>query len=310
MAIPADFTYTRYLAAKKSVDDRALNRQVFEVFAQALRHHQESGPAAVLEVGGGIGTMVERLWDWEVLTNADYTAVDLLPDNITAAQTRLPVFARERGLTVAETGENSLVLTGPRRSLRLTLKGLDVFDFAAREAGRSVWDVLVAHAFLDLVDLDTAIPRLFALLRPGGWFYFTINFDGASILVPYLDPALDALIEKVYHETMDQRRVDGRASGSSCTGRLLFTVLPRFGGRIQAAGSSDWVVFPGPEGYPQDEAYFLHYLIHTVAGAVHGHPLLDEGSCREWTARRHQQIERGELAYVAHQLDFFGFKEG
>ncbi len=67
MAIPSDFSYTRYLAAKQSVDDRALNRQVFEVMAKALRSRQESSPVAILEVGCGIGTMLERLWDWGVL---------------------------------------------------------------------------------------------------------------------------------------------------------------------------------------------------------------------------------------------------
>jgi SAM-dependent methyltransferase len=309
MTIPSDFSYIRYLAAKKSVDDRALNRQVFAALAQTLGPRQESGPLAFLEVGSGIGTMVERLWDWGVLTNAHYSAVDLLPENIAAAQTRLPAFAQERGLQVAATGNNSWLFTGPRRSLRLTLEALDVFDFAAREAGRSTWDVLLAHAFLDLVDLETALPRLFALLKPGGCFYFNLNFDGATIFLPPLDPGLDALIEKLYHGTMDDRRIDDKPSGSSQTGRLLFSFLPKFGGRILAAGSSDWVVFPSPTAYPDGEAYFLHYIVNTVEGALRGHPLLSERSLQEWTSRRHQQIDQDKLVYLAHQLDFFGIKE-
>ncbi len=104
---PKEFSYTRYLAAKKSVDDRALNRQVFGTLVQALAPRQGSGPLAFLEVGCGIGTMVERLWDWGILVNADYTAVDLLPENIAAAQTRLPAFARERGLELREVGETA-----------------------------------------------------------------------------------------------------------------------------------------------------------------------------------------------------------
>jgi SAM-dependent methyltransferase len=310
MTIPNHFSYTRYLAAKKSVDDLALNRQVFGTLAQALGPRQESGPLAFLEVGSGPGTMVERLWDWGILTNALYTAVDLLPENIAAAQTRLPAFARERGLELREVGKNGWHLTGLGRSLRLTLEALDVFDFAAREKGRSTWDVLLAHAFLDLVDLETALPCLLALLKPGGCFYFTLNFDGATILLPPLAPELDASIEKLYHQTMDERRVNGRPSGSSQTGRLLFSALPKFGGRLLAAGSSDWVVFPGPDGYPHDEAYFLHYLVHTVEEALRGHPLLKESSLQEWITRRHRQIERAELIYLAHQLDFFGIKWG
>ncbi len=159
------------------------------------------------------------------------------------------------------------------------------------------------------MDLETALPRLLALLKPGGCFYFTLNFDGATIFLPPIDPDLDALIETLYHQTMDERRVVGNPSGSSRTGRLLLSTLPKFGGRLLAAGSSDWVVFPGPAGYPQDEAYFLHYLVHTVEEALRGHPLLKEASLQEWTTLRHQQIEPGELTYIAHQLDFFGVKE-
>lgn len=310
MTIPADYSYPRYLAAKQSVDDRALNRQVFAALVQALAPPQATGPTTCLEVGCGIGTMVERLWDWGVLTDALYTAVDLSRENITAAATRLAAFAMERGLQIREQGRNTWHLTDGRRVVQLTLEACDIVDFTDRETGRTAWDVLLAHAFLDLVDLETALPSLMALLKPGGCFYFTLNFDGATMFLPPLDPALDAMIETLYHQNMDERRVNGRPSGSSRTGRLLFSALPKFGGRLLAAGSSDWVVFPGPDGYPRDEAYFLHYLVHTVAEALRGHPLLKESSLREWTTRRHQQIERAELAYIAHQLDFFGIKAG
>jgi SAM-dependent methyltransferase len=309
MPIPNDFSYIRYLAAKKSVDDRALSRQVFTDLIQALRPRQGPSPITWLEVGCGIGTMVERLWDWGIFVNAEYTAVDLSPENIATAQSRLPAFARERGLQFEKTGETGLVMSSLHRSLTLTLEAVDIFDFTARETGRSAWDVLVSHAFLDLVDLETVLPHLLALLKPGGYFYFTLNFDGVTSFLPSVDADLDALIEKLYHATMDDRRVGGKPSGSSQTGRLLFSVLPRVGGRILAAGSSDWVVLPGPDGYPHDEAYFLHFLLHTVDGALRGHPLLKEGTLRDWISRRHQQIDRGEMVYLTHQLDFFGIKE-
>uniref|UniRef100_A0A7C3Z8M3 Class I SAM-dependent methyltransferase n=1 Tax=Desulfobacca acetoxidans TaxID=60893 RepID=A0A7C3Z8M3_9BACT len=309
MALPSDFSYTRYLAAKKSVDDRALNRQVFEALAQTMKFRQAEGPVAILEVGGGIGTMVERLWDWGVLTQADYTVVDLRPENIAAAKKRLSLFARTQGLQVEENGKTSAVFSDAGRTLRLTLEAVDVYDFAARKAGKSAWDVLIAHAFLDLVDLETAIPSLFSLLKPAGCFYFTLNFDGATIFLPPLKAELDALIEKLYHATMDDRRSGGRPSGASHTGRLLFNLLPRFGGRIVAAGSSDWVVFPGPGGYTKDEAYFLHYLIYTVSQALQGKVHLEKDALREWTDQRQQQVDQGELTYIAHQLDFFGIKD-
>ena len=49
----------RYLTAKTTVDDRALNRHVLAELRRLI-------PAAprVLEVGAGLGTMVARLIDW------------------------------------------------------------------------------------------------------------------------------------------------------------------------------------------------------------------------------------------------------
>ncbi|MGQ0601957.1 MAG: hypothetical protein ACT4QE_09710, partial [Anaerolineales bacterium] len=51
------YSFERYLTAKKTVDDRALNAHVWETLARAL----PAGPVRVLEVGCGIGAMVERV---------------------------------------------------------------------------------------------------------------------------------------------------------------------------------------------------------------------------------------------------------
>jgi hypothetical protein len=75
---------------------------------------------------------------------------------------------------------------------------------------------------------------------------------------------------------------------------------------ILDVGSSDWVIFAGPHGYPSDEAYFLHFIIHTIGTALQGHPKLDPVRLRYWVAQRHAQIEAGSLVYIAHQLDFLG----
>src|ERR1700734_1295841 len=64
--------YARYLAAKTTVDDRALNRHVLAV----LRRLMPAGPPRVLEVGGGLGTMVARLMDWGVVGAGEYILLD------------------------------------------------------------------------------------------------------------------------------------------------------------------------------------------------------------------------------------------
>ena len=60
--------YARYLAAKTTVDDRALNGHVLA----ELRRLMPAGAPRVLEVGAGLGTMVARLMDWGVVGAGEY----------------------------------------------------------------------------------------------------------------------------------------------------------------------------------------------------------------------------------------------
>ena len=57
--------YARYLAAKTTVDDRALNRHVLAELCRLM----PAGAPRVLEVGAGLGTMVARLMDWGAVGN-------------------------------------------------------------------------------------------------------------------------------------------------------------------------------------------------------------------------------------------------
>jgi SAM-dependent methyltransferase len=270
------------LSAKKTVDNRALNGPVWQALAAAMENMQSP---QILEVGAGIGTMVERLVERGVLREGVYTAVDAIPENIAIAQAHLQNLSP---------------------TIQLELEAIELFDFGAREQGQRQWDLLIAHAFLDLMDIPATLPLLFSLLPPDGFFYFTLNFDGTTILQPTIDAAFDAHIERLYHRTMDERITAGKPSGDSQSGRHLFQHLRQAGAQILAAGSSDWVVFADEVGYAIDEAYFLHFIIETMRGALAGHPGLDNGRFRNWIAQRHAQIEAGELVYIAHQLDFFG----
>ncbi len=69
-----------------------------------------------------------------------------------------------------------MLLRTPAQEVRITLEAVDLFDFIDREPGKAAWDLLVAHAFLDLVDLAATLPRLLSLLAPGGVFLFHPQF--------------------------------------------------------------------------------------------------------------------------------------
>lgn len=303
--MPTDYSFTRYLAAKKTVDDRALNRRVWGSLVRVLPAVTPATPLRVLEVGAGIGTMVERLLTWGLLTEATYIAIDADPNNIAEARRRLPAWAAAQGFSVGKS-QQGMHLRRTKQDIFVGLEAVDLFDFVARERGNRAWDLLVAHAFIDLMDVPTVLPLLFALLRPGGLFYVTIVFDGASIIQPEIEPKLDARIETLYHQTMDLRIVAGKPSGDSRTGRHLFGHLRAAGAELLDVGSSDWVVYPGSNGYPADEAFFLHFIIGTIHTALEGHPDLDAARFADWIAQRHAQINDGSLVYIAHQLDFLG----
>lgn len=285
----ASYSFVRYLSAKKTVDDRAVNVHVWNTLARSLPAASPNRFLRVLEVGAGIGTMVERALEHKLVKYACYTAVDEQADNIAEMRRRVPFSVCHDDAQFAVDAQVA-----------------DALEFAARAEHRGAWDVLIAHAVLDLLDLSSALPLLLSCLRPGGLFYFSIVFDGATILQPEIDPVFDAHVESLYHRTMDERVAKGRPSGDSQTGRHLFGHLRRAGAEVLAAGSSDWVVFAGPSGYPHDEAYFLHFIINTIHEALHGHPLLDTTRFASWIAERHAQIGRGELVYTAHQLDVVG----
>jgi SAM-dependent methyltransferase len=298
--IPSEYSFERYLSAKKSVDDRALNRHVWECLTENLPAGRS---LQVLEVGAGIGTMIERMLEWGALRDADYTAIDSDLDNIAAAQGRLRRWGTQHGCKVSQLTPDGWLLKGQGIRLVVHLQAVDLFDFIHECAGERQWDLLVAHAFLDLIDIPSALPQLVKLVRPGGLIYFTINFDGATIFQPEIDPDFDDMVERCYHRSMDARITAGRPSGDSRSGRHLFKHLTQQGLRLLDTGASDWVVFAGKQGYPQDEAYFLHFILHTMQQALQSHPELETGRFSEWIAERHAQVERGELVYITHQLD-------
>jgi hypothetical protein len=250
--------------------------------------------------------MVERLVAGSMLTHATYTAIDLEPTLIAEARRRLPQWATAQGLQVQQDSQARLHMQRPGQDIRVATEAIDLFRFIAREQGQRTWDLLIAQALLDLVDVPTTLPALLSLLRPGGLLYCPITFDGGTVFQPEIAPEFDAAIAACYHQTMDRRLIAGKPSGDSCTGRHLFAHFQVAGAEVLAAGSSDWVVFAGPDGYAADEAYFLHCIIHTMHTALTGHPHLDAGRFAAWIAQRHAQVEQGTLVYIAHQLDLLG----
>ncbi len=302
MSIKEEYSFTRYLSSKKSIDDRALNQHVWNTLYLALPEVNRANPLRVLEAGAGIGTMIERLVDWDLLTYAEYTAIDADTANVAEAQCRLSRWATENGVSLHWITDQQSFIQKENGQISLSYKTMDIYDFFGEENHQQ--DLLIAHAFMDLVDIPAVLSGFRELLRPGGLLYLTLNYDGETILLPSLHVDFDEQILHLYNKSMDDRIIDGRRSGDSKTGRHLFQHLQREHFSILATGSSDWIVYPHEQTYSEDEAYFLHFLVHTIRTELQEHPALNAQAFEKWVQKRHAQIERGELIYIAKHFDF------
>lgn len=287
----------RYLAAKKGIDDRALNREVWNTLVRALPESTAGEGTRVLEIGAGIGTMVERTIEWGLLKGAGlYLATDQAADHIRTARERLHHFALARGEAVRWDGEERGVLTHAGGEMDLVLKRITAEELARGQRPAPPFHLLIAHALLDLVDFRALLPQLFPQLQTGGLLLLTCNFDGETIFLPDGPGTVEEEIIRRYHASMEER-----VTGASHCGRRLLAFLEEQGLEILASGPSDWVIHPQQGGYGRDEEFFLHTMVDTVEQEL-AEPSPPPG-LKAWARTRRRQIEAGELSFMARHLD-------
>jgi hypothetical protein len=286
----------RYLAAKKGIDDRALNHHVWETLRQALPQTTGREAVNILEIGAGIGTMLERIVDLGLLTGpAVYVATDSDPGQLKAARSYLSQWASRPGHTLSWSGEHHGRLRTENADVSLILTHARAEELADRSDIPGPFHLMIAHAVLDLVDFPAVLPRLMSRLTNNGLAYLTCNFDGETIFLPACDG--DEEIIGLYHASMEARLI-----GASHTGRRLLTFLQRPGLGLLAAGSSDWIIHPRDNRYSQDEDFFLHAIIETVELEL-AQKTCPLSGLAAWAHLRHRQVEAGELSFLARHLD-------
>lgn len=289
--------FQRYLRAKRTVDDRALDRRLLERLREALQENQTTGePLRVLEVGAGIGTMAIRLLEWDILPTGviHYTAVDVQPENVTALDTHIREWAADRSVTVSEPDSDFIRIDGPERRVEIHSVAEEAVSYV--DGANSGWDFLIGAALLDILSED-AIDRLLEVVAPDGLAYFPIVFDGVTRFRPS-HPA-DPTIERHYHEHMDAKPGGNSQAGTDVVDRLH----RRDDVSVLGVGGSDWIVRPHDGEYPADEAAFLRHILGTIEEAVDEN---HEGALPEldaWIEQRRNQLDAGKLLYFTHQLD-------
>jgi hypothetical protein len=156
-----------------------------------------------------------------------------------------------------------------------------------------------------MVDVPATLPGLFALLKPKGLYWFSINFDGETLFEP--EHPDDLALMSAYHRGMDERVLFGTQAGDSRSGRHLYHHLRRAGAAVLASGSSDWLVHANDSGqYHADEAHFVAFILQTIEQALSARSDVDLRTLEAWLGTRRAQLARGELLYLAHQLDYAG----
>ena len=291
--------FIRYLAAKKYVDDRALSQPVWNTLRTSLPETSRRRPLKVIEMGGGIGTMFERVIDRRLAADLHYTMVEVNRALLDEFEIRL----KESPFTLRRSGSVRRGLT--ESGIRITMETLcaDIYDVISDRSMYQKWDVVMAHAVMDLVNIKKTLSGFQRLLRPGGLLYLSLNYDGFTSFLPPWDAAFEETLFFHYHRSMDDRTVGGRPSGSSQSGRQLILHLTEADIPLRTVGSSDWIVFPRNGSYSQDEACFLDMIIHTIKQQLQQERGIDQEKLERWTARRRAQIAAGELIFMARNLD-------
>lgn len=295
-------SFQRYLEAKKTVEDGCLNLRVLGDVRRRMKTEIETETdVSIFEAGAGVGSMVKHLVERDAVPDRfTYTAVDVDGKNVEVGRESLAEWGGEHGYAVEREGD--VLRFDGAKSFDVEFVEGDLYEHEVKTDRR--YDLVVAHALLDVLDLRRATERLLSL---GDYFYFPVCFDGITSFEPPFEEtdeetSFDARVERAYHATMD---TDDR-TGSSKTGRRAFEAVRSAGGTVTSAGASDWVLFPGEGGYTDDEEVLLYHILDTVHCAVREEGSLDTERLDAWLNDRIERIEDEDLVYVAHQIDIAG----
>ncbi|NNE37383.1 MAG: class I SAM-dependent methyltransferase [Gammaproteobacteria bacterium] len=286
------FDYPAYLSAKKAIDDKSINRQVWLTMCHWLQHRQaQKNRVKILEIGAGIGTMIERIIDEAMVKDCFYTAIEQEPEFKDHAFDRL-----------SENNRFTMVTDDSRWDLssgntRLTIEWLsgDAMEINQILEQRD-YDLVLSHAVIDLLPVPLFLPRLFKHLKSDGGYYFSMNFSGKTEFSPgHTD---DEIIYNAYHQDMDSRfnNIDWQPSR---TGILLGEWLINQGHNVLATGPSDWILSSHSN---TDDNLFIENILQTIEKALIDLPYLES-----WLDTRRQQLKSGELWFSASNIDYFGF---
>lgn len=301
-AVSLDFA--DYLDAKCALDERSLNTDVRQACSQRLG---TSRPLLRwLDVGTGTAAMVRRLLKSDIRASLAITALDRDARLLDIATAKLASELEQSGYrTLARS--HGIEAQRSEHHISIGFACTDLFDFEAGHPDR--FDLITAHALMDVVPLPTALSRFSAWLEPGGLLYSTLTYDGDTALFPpYCDAPFETALLAQYDTSMEHRRVLGEATGGARAGRRLHGALSQAGFDVIAYGSSDWNITPLEGRYRDRDADVLRTLLAYIRKEGERHPPIDPIDLARWYGERRRSIERAELGMIVHQLDMLAVR--
>lgn len=293
--IRESFDYVDYLDTKRSIDDLSLNPQVWQAMADwVIARQQGDKSLRILEIGAGIGTMIERLLDAELLHQCEYTAVELEPGFRDAAMQALQFWADNHDYQFVEQKTAVWSLVSNEKNITIRWIHGDALQIG-QQFEPATFDLIIGHAVIDLLPVPLCMPEILARLGKEGAYYFSLNYAGETQFLPPL--SADQKIFQAYNADMD-KRFPGLDWQPSQTGHLLGPWLSAQGHPVIVEGDSDWELQSNPE---RPDNLFIANILDTIETALAGMPGL-----AEWLVTRRQQLNAGMLKFYASNHDYFG----
>lgn len=297
--------FADFLDAKFDLDERSLAGDVRD---QCFRRLARRSRLRCLDLGSGTGAMLRRLLDAEFPAEfLELVALDRDPALLTRARAALIALLVRRGFAVRDPapGPSSgdpdrIEANDGRRHVGLRFVCCDVSDFEPHTGER--YDLVTAHAFLDLVPMRPLLERISGWLAPGGLLYATLNYDGGTALFPqYAEAELEERLLDRYDASMEERRVDGNPTGGARSGRRLHAMLPQAGFEVVAYASSDWNAVPHGGELRAGDAVVVSVLLEALRRENEAH--CDRERLAAWYRDRRAVLQAGRLGAIVHQID-------
>jgi hypothetical protein len=302
---PSSYRLSRYLKAKQTVDERALNRRVEKRFYTELEHlaSSKNGPIAIVDLGAGLGPTAQRLVraiGSTEIRSITYHLVDQSSALLQEARTRLQDWIKGKGFDVQES-PNQIHCSREDQSITFQFHGTEALQYLSSQS-TGQFDSVIAQSFIDLVNIPKTLTLLPKTIRKEGIAYFPLTFDGQTRFLSGQSGGPAKKIIEYYHESMD-RNTDNGPTGGPESGAQLLEGIPEIGAFL-AVGSSDWLVYPQEDiGYEGDEAYFLYHILRFVERELSSAPRLSTDTLSEWITDKREDVANERLIYQASQLD-------